>query len=171
MAPVSTRWTQGDGIEASGTGRSLGGGSAIFHARTTEQIHGSSPGVAIAGTARAWRQTLAAPILRYLPEPEASLAVGILLGDRNDLPPWLSDAFRTTGASHLIAISGYNVSIVAGATTWFAGLGGTRRTARWRVIRAVIVSVALWIFVALVGTSGSVLRAGTLTQLLVVAYA
>ena len=171
MAPVSTRWTQGDGIEASGTGRGLGGGSAIFHARTTEQIHGSSPGVAIAGTAHAWRQSLVAPILRYLPEPEASLAVGILLGDRNDLPPWLSDAFRMTGASHLIAISGYNVSIVAGATTWLAGLGGTRRTARWRVIRAVIVSVALWMFVALVGASGSVLRAGTLTQLLVVAYA
>ncbi len=171
MAPLSPRWTQGDGIEVSGTGRDLGGGSAIFYSRKIKHLHGPTPGTVVIGTPLAWRQSFAEPILRYLPEPEASLAVGILLGDRNDLPAWLRDAFRMTGASHLIAISGYNVSVVAGATTWLAGLGGTRRTPRWRVIRAVVVSVSLWTFVALVGASGSVLRAGTLTQLLVVAYA
>ncbi len=48
-----------------------------------------------------------------LPEPEASYAKGILLGDRSDMPYELRQAFRRTGTSHLTALSGYNVTIIA----------------------------------------------------------
>ncbi len=49
-------------------------------------------------------------IVRILPEPQASLLTGILLGDDaancRGIPKSVQDAFRTTGTSHVIAISG-----------------------------------------------------------------
>jgi competence protein ComEC len=45
-------------------------------------------------------------ISQILPEPQASLLTGILLGDDSGIPKSVQDAFRTTGTSHVIAISG-----------------------------------------------------------------
>jgi competence protein ComEC len=45
-------------------------------------------------------------IAQILPEPQASLLTGILLGDDSGIPRSVQDAFRTTGTSHVIAISG-----------------------------------------------------------------
>jgi predicted membrane metal-binding protein len=49
-------------------------------------------------------------VARILPEPRASLLTGILLGDDaatcRGLPKSVRDAFRATGTSHVIAISG-----------------------------------------------------------------
>jgi competence protein ComEC len=45
-------------------------------------------------------------IAHILPEPQASLLTGILLGDDSGIPKSVHDAFRTTGTSHIIAISG-----------------------------------------------------------------
>ena len=55
-------------------------------------------------------------IAQILPEPQASLLIGILLGDDSGIPKSVQDAFRTTGTSHVIAISGYN-----GTQTMFNG--------------------------------------------------
>jgi len=49
---------------------------------------------------------------RALPEPHASYAAGILVGDRSGIPPDLRDAFYKTGTSHIMALSGYNVTII-----------------------------------------------------------
>ncbi len=49
-------------------------------------------------------------IAQILPEPQASLLTGTLLGDDaancRGIPKCVQDAFRTTGTSHVIAISG-----------------------------------------------------------------
>ena len=45
-------------------------------------------------------------VAQILPEPQASLLTGILLGDDVGIPKSVQDAFRTTGTSHIIAISG-----------------------------------------------------------------
>ena len=45
-------------------------------------------------------------IAQILPEPQASLLTGILLGDDSGIPKSVQDAFRATGTSHIIAISG-----------------------------------------------------------------
>jgi len=45
-------------------------------------------------------------VAQILPEPQASLLTGILLGDDSGIPKYVQDAFRATGASHVIAISG-----------------------------------------------------------------
>jgi len=45
-------------------------------------------------------------IAQILPEPQASLLTGILLGDDAGVPKSLQEAFRITGTSHILAVSG-----------------------------------------------------------------
>ncbi len=54
------------------------------------------------------RATLTRVITQTLrvPEPQASLLMGILLGDDSGITYSVQDAFRTTGTFHIIAISG-----------------------------------------------------------------
>ena len=47
-----------------------------------------------------------------IPEPEASFLAGILLGSKRAIPDYIQQALRTTGTSHIIAISGANITIV-----------------------------------------------------------
>lgn len=47
-----------------------------------------------------------------LPEPHAGLLSGILLG-ANTLPKHVTENFRTAGLSHIVVLSGYNITVVA----------------------------------------------------------
>ena len=58
------------------------------------------------------------------PEPEAGLAAGILIGLRDRVDRDLAAAFTTAGVSHVVAISGWNIAIVA------AAVAAVRRPAR-----------------------------------------
>ncbi len=51
-------------------------------------------------------------INQILPEPHASLLAGLLTGTRRGIPKHLTDDFRFAGITHIIAISGYNVTII-----------------------------------------------------------
>jgi len=52
-------------------------------------------------------------IERVLDEPESSLLLGLLTGDKTSLGKDVLDDFRRAGLSHIIVLSGYNVTIVA----------------------------------------------------------
>jgi competence protein ComEC len=58
---------------------------------------------------------------RAMPEPEAGLAAGILIGLRDRVDRDLAAAFTTAGASHVVAISGWNIAIVAATLGALAG--------------------------------------------------
>lgn len=87
------------------------------------------------------------------PQPEAALLSGILLGLDNDLPEDLRNAFRDTGTAHIIAISGFNMSILATAMMWL--LNGRVRQ-RYKVPLAAAVLI---LYTVLVGANPAVLRA------------
>ena len=53
-----------------------------------------------------FRDRAYAALQQILPEPQASLLSGILLGIDSGLPASVQEDFRTTGTSHIIAISG-----------------------------------------------------------------
>ncbi len=87
------------------------------------------------------------------PAPEASLVKGILLGDDDDIPEDLSENFRRSGTSHLIAISGFNIAIVANLITLlFAGLFG-----KWKGALGAMAAIA--VYTILVGANPPVVRA------------
>ena len=106
-----------------------------------------------------WRQWLDARIDADLPTDEADLLKGVLYGEQ-DLSTTLQTDFRNAGITHIIAVSGSNVSIVVvmmfGLTL---GIGLRRRTA-FQLTSAILVA-----FVFFVGLSASVLRAACMSWL------
>ena len=50
-----------------------------------------------------------------LPPVSGALFEGLLIGERRQLPPTLLADFRAAGVFHILAISGFNVGLVAGA--------------------------------------------------------
>lgn len=85
-------------------------------------------------------------------EPAASLAAGILIGARRAIPQEILDDFNTAGLTHVLAISGYNVSMMI-AVFGFLCSGAARR---WRYAAMFFGVMGL---VVLTGFSASVLRA------------
>lgn len=53
-------------------------------------------------------------INRIIPEPQAGFINAIITGNRRGISPEVSEAFQTVGTAHLIAISGFNMVIIAG---------------------------------------------------------
>ncbi len=101
------------------------------------------------------RRSADSAIEHAIPEPEAGLAAGILIGLRDQVDRDLAAAFTTAGASHVVAISGWNIAIVATTLGALAGGIGRRR-------RSVLTGVAIAAYVLFVGPSPSVLRAGAM---------
>ena len=102
-----------------------------------------------------FRAAAAAALDRAIPAPEAGLAAGILVGLRDRVDRDLAAAFTTAGVSHIVAISGWNIAIVA--TTLGALTGRLRRRRRTAATLGAIV-----LYVAFVGPSASVVRAAAM---------
>jgi competence protein ComEC len=103
-------------------------------------------------------------IANGLPEPQAGLLAGILLGEDRGISPNIVDAFSRVGASHIIAISGFNMSIVSATV-----MGLFRRARVPDRIAAVFGIGALLIYSIFVGASASVVRAAVMSSLLIIA--
>ena len=93
-------------------------------------------------------------IARALPPTSAALLGGLLLGDRADLPREVDDGFRRAGVYHVLAVSGFNVALIAGAVFSVLTIA---RCARRVAASGAIVAVLGFAFV--VGPEPSVLRA------------
>jgi competence protein ComEC len=102
-------------------------------------------------------------IARLVPEPEASLLQGILLGIESGIPPELYEDYNTTGTSHIIVISGANITILAAFFSLTLGRLFGKRRAYWFTIAGITV------YVLLVGADAAVVRAGVMGGLLVTA--
>lgn len=90
-----------------------------------------------------------------LPADQAAMLPALVLGDTSALPQQTTAEFRTSGLTHLTAVSGANVTIVCGAVLLSAGLVGPR-------VAVVLAAFALLVFVIVVQPSASVLRAGVM---------
>ena len=99
-------------------------------------------------------------VQRNMPSPESALLNGILIGDAGELPESVSAAFRRTGASHIIAISGFNVSIVIALVVPLLSRMLERQLAAGAAIPAVIV------YTLFVGASASVQRAAIMAVIM-----
>ncbi|HLD20676.1 MAG TPA: ComEC/Rec2 family competence protein [Patescibacteria group bacterium] len=108
-------------------------------------------------------KTFATDALREgLPEPHASFLSGLLFGGSTALSGDLKDDFRETGTSHILAASGYNVSIFS--ITFLSFIMSTRLGRRRGLILTTIL-LALYVIVA--GASAAVVRAGIMGFLVV----
>ena len=101
--------------------------------------------------------------MRNFPQPHAALLSGILLGVDSGLPRSLQDDFRTTGTAHIIAISGFNISVVAAVL--MGALGSVLGQRRARPLALLGIAA----YTVLAGADASVVRAALMGALVIVA--
>ncbi|ETB64201.1 TPA: DUF4131 domain-containing protein [Candidatus Nomurabacteria bacterium] len=59
------------------------------------------------------RKSFSLNILRTISYPENSLSLGLLLGDKSGFDRKMDEDFIKTGTIHIVALSGYNITIIA----------------------------------------------------------
>jgi competence protein ComEC len=97
------------------------------------------------------------------PEPEASFLAGILLGIKRNLPDWLMEDLQKSGTTHIIALSGFNITvIVMGLRLVFS-----KKSAKMSFYMPLI---AIAGFVVMTGSQSSVVRAGIMGAMMLLAY-
>ena len=104
-----------------------------------------------------------ASVARSLPAPYSAYINGVLLGTRQDIPTDLVDAFNKTSTTHILAISGYNITIIAEALLYILVFVMRRRKAFWISVAVII------LFTIMTGASASVVRASIMGLMLLFA--
>ncbi len=107
------------------------------------------------------RNKVDSKIAAFLPAPQSGLLSGLLLGGDDQMSKNYQEAFSITGMTHIVAVSGYNVTIIAEylmALGIFLGLW--RRQAFWLAI------LGIFLFIFMIGFPSSAVRAGIMGGLL-----
>lgn len=132
--------------------------------KTSIQILSRGGGSPFIHTLADIRARVSEMIIHALPQPASGLLIGILLGDERHLSPEIQDAFSSTGTSHIVAISGFNMVIVASVVqnllTWLFP------SRRWLVLWLAL--GVMGIYTALAGANPAVLRAALMTGVLLI---
>jgi len=103
------------------------------------------------------REWLLSRLDRVLPGDVAALAHGLLFGERASLSDETNEAFRRTGLTHILAISGMNLAVFL-AGLWFAlRLVGLRPAVAYPLVGVAVLAI-LW----LVGVPVSLVRAAVM---------
>lgn len=97
-------------------------------------------------------------IVKVLPEPYASFQIGLLFGNKTNISDSLMSAFNRTGTTHIVAVSGYNVTIIISALALILA-----RYSRKLTFYGTLFGILF--FIILTGAGASVLRAGLLAAL------
>jgi competence protein ComEC len=109
------------------------------------------------------RDSFAAAVRTVMPEPEASLGLGFVVGQKSALPDDLAEQLKTVGLTHIVVASGYNLTILVR----FA----RRLLARRSRYLALAGSIALVLgFILVSGFSASMNRAAVVTVLSLLAW-
>lgn len=99
---------------------------------------------------------------RNLPEPQAALFSAITLGARKGILPALNDDFNATGTTHLIAISGFNITIIVTILMEAALLFSIPRKKAFYLVSLVLVC-----YIILIGFPASAVRAALMGWLVI----
>jgi len=118
------------------------------------EISGSNQGNVIKASLLKFKKVFVSKIAQVLPEPQNSFLAGLLVGLRRTIPQDLQNQLAATGTTHVIAISGYNITIIASA------INGILLFFFRRKISFVVAFLAIVCFVIMSGASASAVRAG-----------
>ncbi|MEZ0286872.1 MAG: ComEC/Rec2 family competence protein [Candidatus Paceibacterota bacterium] len=104
------------------------------------------------------RHTFERSIGKYVPEPEGSFLCGLLFGSKRAIPTDVSDALKATGTSHLVAISGANITFIVSIALSLLPVSN-------RTFQAVtVILLSTWLTL-LSGSSSSVTRGAVIASM------
>ena len=133
-------------------------GAVIYRAKLTS-VQRPEPGD-VARQARDW---FADNVQRAIDEPQSSLGLGYLLGQKSVLPHDLEQALVLTGLTHVVVASGYNLTILVRlARRLFVRIS--------KYLAALSATIMIVSFVAVTGASPSMSRAGIVAGLSLAAW-
>jgi len=132
--------------------------AAVYQARILD-IKRPEPG----DIARRVRDWFADAVRRAIPEPQASLGIGYIVGQRRALPPELDQALQIAGLTHIVVASGYNLTILVR----FARRSFEKVS---KYLSALSAGTMIVSFVAITGASPSMSRAGLVAGLSLLAW-
>jgi competence protein ComEC len=107
------------------------------------------------------KNSLSRSIAQTMPEPAASLAQGVVLGIRYNIPQPVKDDFARTGTAHLLAISGLHLSILAGILLSL----GIRLFGKKRYIYIWLALGVIWLYAIITGLNPPVVRGAIMASL------
>jgi len=110
-----------------------------------------------------FRRNFAAGMQTALPEPQASFGLGLLVGQRNTLPEALSEALLMVGLTHIIAVSGYNLTILLEAAKRAMG-------SHSKALSTVAALALIAAFLLVTGAGASIVRAAVISVLGIAAW-
>lgn len=146
---------RGDSVSIKGRLKEgFGPSAASMHFAEVERIERPNPG----DVARRVRDHFADGVRDLVPEPQASLGVGFLTGQRSTLPPDLNEQMRATGLTHIVVASGYNLTVLVLFTRQaFAGIS--------KYLATLAAGSLILGFLLVTGYSSSMARAGLVAGL------
>ncbi len=119
-------------------------------------------GSAIKRALFSFKDSLLAKIDYAVPQPESLLLSGLILGERANFPEAMREEFIRTGTIHIVALSGYNITIVS---DWFRSMLSV--FSPLVAFYGTIISIIL--FVLMTGASSTGVRAGIMAVLVILA--
>lgn len=109
------------------------------------------------------RRQFVAGVGNALPEPSSSFGLGLLIGYRTSLPEITQEQLKITGLTHIIAVSGYNLTIIVQAVR--------RGLANRSKYQQVVICVGLiLLFLLITDFSASIVRASIVSILSLLAW-
>jgi competence protein ComEC len=111
------------------------------------------------------RNRFALSIDRALPEPQSAIAKGIFLGITGDIPQSIRTEFVNTGTSHILAISGLQLTIIIGLLV----LVGSLIFGRQYNIHIWLALLVVWLYAVFTGLEPPVLRSAIMGSVFLLA--
>lgn len=111
---------------------------------------------------REFREMLSKKVESNLPEPQASLLIGILFGSERAFCEQFEQQLRVSGTTHIIAASGYNVTILILAINRILGFIKKKQ-------RLIISLLLIWMYCILSGLGASIVRATMMGSITILA--
>ncbi|MBI4306782.1 MAG: DNA internalization-related competence protein ComEC/Rec2 [Chloroflexi bacterium] len=140
--------------------------AAVVRAGTVSLIDEGRAGVLRRGL-ETTRSAVGRAIERSAPEPAAGLMRAMITGERGGMDTGLRDAFRRSGTTHVLAISGMNIGIVAVAALAFAAWA----LGRSRQLYLILPAIAVWGYAGLAGFLPPVTRAAIMATVYLIGKA
>lgn len=109
------------------------------------------------------RRQFGAGLATAVPEPQASFGIGLLIGQRSTIPEDVATQLSVVGLTHIIAVSGYNLTIIMRAAKRLLKNRSKYQTTAFSL-------ALITVFLLMTGMSASIVRAAIVSGLSIVAW-
>lgn len=102
---------------------------------------------------------------QQLDKDATSLITALTLGYKEDLSSDLKNAFRASGTSHVLAVSGLHVGIIYTILSFLVSFIG--KQSRLYKLRQIVIIILLWLYAIMTGLSPSIIRATIMLTIII----